>query len=93
MRQYSEPLGTLIDDGDESWGMVIDPTWTDEQIAEKWSNNPAWGGDPIEVHPFVRRTLHAHSAQQLRDEPQPYDAWWSEEGELKSSIVVAEYRP
>jgi hypothetical protein len=84
------PVGTIIDDGDgDYWGLVIDPAWTDEQIAHAWNSAPAWYGDAV-TGPFERRRLHRHSARQLREEPKPYDEWWSEEGELRSSIVVAQ---
>ena len=90
MSAYTIKPGTLIDNGEEAcFGIVIDPAWTDEQIADAWNSSSSWYGDPV-APPFTRRRLWAHSARQLREQPQPCDSWWSEEGELQSNITVAE---
>lgn len=89
MSVHKPAPGTLIDDGDEDVGLVIDPLWTDEAIAaalRRYRDEGYFDNDVV----FTRHQYYAHSARQLRDDPQPYDSWWSPEGELKTSIWVAE---
>jgi hypothetical protein len=90
MSRYTVTPGTFLDNDEElGWAMVIDPEWTDAVVVERWNASGTTDAVPADVR-LVRRTLHAHSARQLREEPQAFDSWWSEDGELASSIVIVE---
>lgn len=78
--------GTVLDNGDTCTAVVIELDWTDADVQEALSDLEL---EP-DVFPLAREVWHRHSAEQLREAGHhAHDEWWSEEGALKASILVA----
>ena len=93
MTSVKPRCGTLLH-SDDSYLVVIDPAWTDHQIRDVVTDAIYINqGDPFE---YSVHTLYAYSAAQLRALGMDPDqqSYWGDDGELATSIIVAEvHRP